>query len=100
MATYSNILAWRIPWTEEPGKLQPMELQRVGQDLATNTLRCLNWPDVSHLAHFPVEDVPQVGNVLEDGHITANTTISKQKNKHIQVSAGKGSLCWKYRVDA
>jgi len=30
MATYSSILAWRIPWTEEPGRLQSMELQRVG----------------------------------------------------------------------
>ena len=27
MATYSNILAWRIPWTEEPGRLQSMGLQ-------------------------------------------------------------------------
>ena len=32
MATYSSILAWRIPWTEEPGGLQSMELQRVGHD--------------------------------------------------------------------
>ena len=30
MATHSNILAWRIPWTEEPGRLQSMGLQRVG----------------------------------------------------------------------
>ena len=29
MATHSSILAWRIPWTEEAGGLQPMELQRV-----------------------------------------------------------------------
>ena len=29
MATHSSILAWRIPWTEEPGGLQSMELQRV-----------------------------------------------------------------------
>ena len=27
MATHSSILAWRIPWTEEPGRLQSMELQ-------------------------------------------------------------------------
>ena len=27
MATHSSILAWEIPWTEEPGKLQPMESQ-------------------------------------------------------------------------
>ena len=30
MATHSSILAWRIPWTEEPGRLQSMGLQRVG----------------------------------------------------------------------
>ena len=29
-ATHSSILAWRIPWTGEPGRLQPMGLQRVG----------------------------------------------------------------------
>ena len=29
MATHSSILAWRIPWTEEPGGLQSRELQRV-----------------------------------------------------------------------
>ena len=32
MATHSSVLAWRIPWTENPGGLQPMELQRVGHD--------------------------------------------------------------------
>ena len=32
MATHSSILAWRIPWTEEPGGLQSMESQRVGHD--------------------------------------------------------------------
>ena len=35
MATYSNILAWRIPWTEKPGRLQSMGLQRVENDLET-----------------------------------------------------------------
>ena len=32
MATHSSILAWRIPWTEKPGGLQSMGLQRVGRD--------------------------------------------------------------------
>ena len=35
MATHSSILAWRIPWTEEPDRLQSMESQRVRCDLAT-----------------------------------------------------------------
>ena len=34
MATHSSILAWEIPWTEEPGGLQSMGSQRVGHDLA------------------------------------------------------------------
>ena len=32
MATHSSILAWRIPWTEEPGSLPSMGSQRVGHD--------------------------------------------------------------------
>ena len=32
MATHSSILAWRIPWMEEPGKLQPIGSQRVRLD--------------------------------------------------------------------
>ena len=32
MATHSSTLAWRVPWTEEPGKLQSIGLQRVTHD--------------------------------------------------------------------
>jgi len=32
MATHSSTLAWKIPWTEEPGRLQSMGLQRIGHD--------------------------------------------------------------------
>jgi len=35
MTTCSSILAWKIPWTEEPGGLQSMGSQRVGHDLVT-----------------------------------------------------------------
>ena len=35
MATHSSVLAWSIPWTEEPGGLQAMGLPRVDHDLAT-----------------------------------------------------------------
>ena len=37
MATHSSALAWKIPWTEEPGALQSMGLQRVRHDWVTNT---------------------------------------------------------------
>ena len=36
MVTQSSILAWRIPWTEEPGRVQSMGSQRVGHDWATS----------------------------------------------------------------
>ena len=38
MATHSRVLAWRIPWTEEPGGLQSIRLQRAGQELVTKQL--------------------------------------------------------------
>ena len=34
MTTHSSILAWRIPWTEESGRLQSLGLQRVGHDFS------------------------------------------------------------------
>ena len=40
MATHSSILAWKIPWTEEPGGLQSMGPQRVGHDRATIPSPC------------------------------------------------------------
>jgi len=36
-AMHFSIFAWRIPWTEEPGELQSMGSQRMGQDWSTNT---------------------------------------------------------------
>ena len=46
MATHSSTLAWRIPWREEPGRLQSMESQRVGHDWATSLYSILK------LKHF------------------------------------------------
>ena len=41
MATHSSVFIWEIPWTEEPGGLQSMELRRVGHDQATNSAEFL-----------------------------------------------------------
>ena len=40
MTTHSSILAWKIPWTEEPGRQQSMGSQRVRQDWVTNAFTC------------------------------------------------------------
>ena len=42
MAAHSNILAWEIPWTEEPGGLQSMGSQRVRHKRATEHLICVS----------------------------------------------------------
>ena len=44
MAIHSSTLAWKIPWTEEPGRLQSMGSQRVEHDRVTSpTLTLLSW---------------------------------------------------------
>ena len=53
MATHSSILAWRIPWTEEPGGLPALGLQRVGYDWATNTLYILLFDWYLEQPHHP-----------------------------------------------
>ena len=41
MATFFSFLAWEIPWTEKPGRLQSLRTQRVGHDLATKQPPCM-----------------------------------------------------------
>ena len=55
MASHSSILAWRIPWREEPGGLQSMGSQRVGDDWVTNTLALLQLASTprKELIHLP-----------------------------------------------
>ena len=43
MAIHSRTTAWKIPWTEEPGRLQPMGSQRVGHDWATSLHLMINY---------------------------------------------------------
>ena len=47
MATHVSIIAWKIPWTEEPGRLQPY-LQKVGHDLVTKTTKTNNPAQIFH----------------------------------------------------
>ena len=51
MATHSSILAWRIPWTEVPGRLQSMESQRVRHDRVTKHIWVLRKQNSRFSAH-------------------------------------------------
>ena len=55
MATHSSTLAWKIPWTEEPGRLQSMGLGRVGHDWATS-LSCIGEGNGNQLQCFCLEN--------------------------------------------
>ena len=62
MATHSSILTWRIPWIEEPGKLQSTELKIVGHGWATNTYAHTH----THTQGFPCGSVVQSQPVHAD----------------------------------
>ena len=56
MATHSSTLAWKIPWTEEPGRLQSMGSRKVGHDWATSLSLSLDL--VLHLLRGPGRIIP------------------------------------------
>ena len=71
IATYSGTLAWKIPWTEDPGRLQFMGSQRVGRDWATSlslSKLLLTWSTDWIRVHFIMYSIYQV-----ELHETANT---------------------------
>ena len=47
MATHSSILVWRVPWTEEPGRMQSIALQGVGH----------NWSNLTHMQTYTDTDL-------------------------------------------
>ena len=60
MATYSSILAWEIPWTEDPCRLQSMGLQRAGHNWATNTHKKIPTPPLLFLKISIQQNSPEI----------------------------------------
>ena len=52
MATHSSTLAWKIPWTEKPGRLQSVRSQRVGHKESGYTTVCLSFKDILVASKF------------------------------------------------
>ena len=59
MATHSSILAWRISWTEEPGGIQSMGLQRVRHNSATKQQQQTSQKNVHELITHPTNSLPR-----------------------------------------
>ena len=77
MAIHSRTIAWKIPWIEEPGRLQPMGLQRVGHDSATS-LYFTPWKDsydqprqhIKKQKHYSVDKgLPSQSYGFSSGHV-------------------------------
>ena len=69
MATYSSILAWRIPWTDEPGRLQSMESQRVRHDGVTKH-------STAHINNH--RNCPKVSDRLETDYVESGSCNKMQ----------------------
>ena len=70
MATHSSILAWRNPWTEEPGGLQSMGLHRVGHGCSDLAHTCSMVRRVSGAQHGRSMDLARVWVVPPSGQVT------------------------------
>ena len=60
LATHSSILAWRTPWTEEPGGLQSMGSQRVGHDWVSSTCTFI-YEKIRKIAQLGIIKTPILG---------------------------------------
>ena len=67
MATHSSTLAWKIPWTEEPGRLQSMGSLRVGHDWR-DLAAAAGLPVHHYLPEFTQTHVHQVGDAIQPSH--------------------------------
>ena len=68
MATHSSILAWRIPWTKEPGRLQSTGSQRVGHDWAASLSL-----SIKNYTLWNCEDSATSGKIIVSAYLSLNT---------------------------
>ena len=82
MATHSSTLDWKIPWTEEPGRLQSIGLQRVGRDWETSLSlsRCLQGKKIGQIKIWQKFDWKKV-NFMKRNKCGMKLTRSKKKKK-------------------
>ena len=81
MVTHSSILAWRIPWTEEPGGLQSMGSQRVRQDWAANTFTFTSTNIRVHL--FEIKILAPVPRLFLDGSSVSGPLLSQSSSSDV-----------------
>ena len=81
MATHSGTLAWRIPWREEPSRLQSMESQRVGQDWATSLSLSFSLEFIKHFLRAFSSFKPH-SNLKKDSF---SVYVTEKENQRLEV---------------
>ena len=77
MATHSRTLAWRIPWRKEPGRLQSMGSQRVGQNWETSLSLSIpfKWVPPLWADYLPRSPTPKIITVLREKEMATHSSI-------------------------
>ena len=110
MATHSSILAWKIPWTKEPSRLQPIGLQRVRHDWTTNTFTFSSFTGSTalSLSHTFMLQNSEKGSTSTPGprrqrtcsHSVPGVILDKRQHWnmnhgwHISIASGLNCLIW------
>ena len=94
MATHSSILAWRIPWTEEPDRPQSMGSQRVGHKWATNTHRVRKGPLLSGYLYFDLFITPSSPAVEPHCCSMCAILFGKWMDEKMKASLERLKLMW------
>ena len=92
MATHPSTLAWKIPWTEKPDRLQSMGSQRVGHDWVTSLhMQCSTpgFPDLLYLPEFAQTHVHWVSDAIQSSH-----PLSSPSPPALTLSQHQGLFQW------
>ena len=95
MATHSSILAWKIPWTEEPGRLQSMGLQRVRHDWANSLSLSLSYRGrhcKQHWEHWSIHLFPRYNPS------NRNRKAMTNKNNETLACAMENKKSWRSKI--
>ena len=97
MAPHSSTLAWKIPWTEEPGRLRSMGSQRVGHDWATSLSLFTfmhwrrKWPPTPVFLPGESQGMGSLVSCRLRGHTESDTTeVTWQQQQQLSVSSDVG----------
>ena len=84
IGTHSSILAWRIPWTEEPGRLQSMGSQRIGHDWSTNTCTSLSKCKKSFFSTYSKTDSSWIWSVGHNFPTFAFNNVNIEQRRRVK----------------